>query len=84
MKRLLFACSFLLAADVAFGATYYVDCAAGSDSAAGTSEIAAWRTTAKVSDTTFLPGDVVLIRRGTRCTGMLWPKGPALRSLPSA
>ncbi len=75
LKRLLFACSFLLAADVAFGATYYVDCAAGSDSAAGTSEIAAWRTTAKVSDTTFLPGDVVLIRRGTRCTGMLWPKG---------
>jgi hypothetical protein len=75
MTRLSFACSFLLAADVAFGATYYVDCAAGSDAAAGTSEIAAWRTTAKVSDTTFLPGDVVLIRRGTRCTGMLWPKG---------
>ena len=75
MKRLLFTCSFLLAADVAFGATYYVDCGAGSDSALGTSETAAWRTTARVSDTTFQPGDVVLIRRGTRCTGMLWPKG---------
>src|SRR5687767_210098 len=75
MKRLLFACSFVLAGDAAFGATYHVDCAAGSDSAAGTSEAAAWRTTAKVSDTTFVAGDVVLIRRGTRCTGMLWPKG---------
>jgi hypothetical protein len=37
--------------------------------------MAAWRTTAKVSDTTFRPGEVVLIRRGTRCIGMLWPKG---------
>jgi hypothetical protein len=82
MTRLLFACLFLLAADAAFGATYYVDCAAGSDSAAGTSEIAAWRTTAKVSDTTFLPGDAVLLRRGTRCTGMLWPKGSGTPDAP--
>lgn len=75
IKQLFFACAFLLAAGAASGETYYVDCAAGSDSAAGTSEMAAWRTTAKVSATMFLPGDVVLIRRGTRCTGMLWPKG---------
>ena len=75
MRGLLVAFSCLLASDVAFGATYYVDCTAGSDSATGTSESAAWRTTAKVSDTTFSPGDVVLIRRGSLCTGMLWPKG---------
>lgn len=55
--------------------TYYVDCAAGSDSAAGTSPRVAWRTLAKVSATTFLPGDSILLRRGTRCVGQLWPKG---------
>ena len=54
---------------------YYVDCAAGSDSAAGTSPLAAWRTLAKVSATTFLPGDSILLRRGTHCVGQLWPKG---------
>ena len=54
---------------------YYVDCAAGSDSAAGTAPRAAWRTLAKVSATTFLPGDSILLRRGTRCAGQLWPKG---------
>lgn len=65
----------LLAARVVSGTTYHVDCAAGSDAAPGTTAEAAWRTTAKVSATTFAPGDAVLFRRGTRCSGMLWPKG---------
>src|SRR5436190_2130153 len=55
--------------------TYYVDCAAGADSAAGNSSRAAWRTLARVSATTFAPGDSILLRRGTRCGGQLWPKG---------
>lgn len=54
---------------------YYLDCVAGADSAAGTSPGAAWRTLAKVSATRFLPGDSILLRRGTRCAGQLWPKG---------
>jgi hypothetical protein len=65
----------LPAGNGASGATYYVDCGAGSDAAAGTSADAAWRTTAKVSARTFAPGDAVVFRRGTRCSGMVWPKG---------
>ncbi len=63
------------AAQAASAATYYVDCRSGSDAAAGTAPEAPWRTTARVSATTFAPGDAVLLRRGTRCPGMLWPKG---------
>lgn len=63
------------AVDAASPATYYVDCQSGGDAAAGTTAEAAWRTTARVSATTFAPGDAVLFHRGTRCSGMLWPKG---------
>jgi hypothetical protein len=30
---------------------------------------------ARVSATEFSPGDSILLKRGTRCTGQLWPKG---------
>jgi hypothetical protein len=56
-------------------AEYYVDCRAGSDEGDGRSAAAAWRTLAKVSATTFSSGDAILVKRGTRCTGTLWPKG---------
>ena len=65
----------LMSAGAAFGETYHVDCAAGSDAAGGTGTSAAWKTVAKVSASTFAPGDAVLFRRGTRCPGMLWPTG---------
>ena len=55
--------------------TYYVDCAAGSDSASGSVASSPWRSLAKVSGTTFSAGDSILLRRGTRCVGQLWPRG---------
>lgn len=64
----------LLAAPVQ-GVTYYVDCQTGSDAAAGTTPDAAWNTLEKVAATTFAPGDAVLFHRGTRCPGMLSPRG---------
>ncbi|SEU26255.1 family 16 glycoside hydrolase [Paenibacillus sp. NFR01] len=48
----------------AAGTTYYVDAAAGSDSAAGTSETAAWKTLGKVNGVTFSPGDRILLKAG--------------------
>ncbi len=66
---------FCVTLPLAHAADFYLDCAAGSDSAAGTSAAAAWRTLAKVAATTFSPGDSILLKRGTRCTGQLWPKG---------
>jgi len=59
----------------ASAADYHVDCHAGRDDDDGRSPGTAWRTPAKVSATTFSPGDSILLKRGTRCTGMLWPKG---------
>ena len=59
----------------ALAADYYVNCQAGSDDADGQSPDVAWQTLAKVSATTFRPGDAILLKRGTRCTGSLWPKG---------
>jgi hypothetical protein len=67
---------------LAAGTTYYVDCAAGSDSNNGTSTSTAWRTLAKVTATTFTPGDSVLFKRGTTCIGQAWPKGSGSSGSP--
>ncbi|WNS46192.1 family 16 glycoside hydrolase [Paenibacillus sp. MMS20-IR301] len=48
----------------AAGTAYYVDPDLGSDSAAGTSEAAAWKTLSKVNSITFSPGDVILLKAG--------------------
>jgi hypothetical protein len=55
----------------AAGTAYYVDCAAGSDQAAGTSELGAWKTVARASLATLLPGDSLLLKRGCVWTGPL-------------
>jgi hypothetical protein len=59
----------------ASAADYHVDCHAGSDDGDGRSPASAWRGVAKASATTFAPGDSILLKRGTRCSGTLWPKG---------
>jgi hypothetical protein len=60
---------------VATASTYYIDCSAGSDGAAGSSTLTAWRTLARLAATTFSPGDSILLKRSTRCVGQLSPKG---------
>jgi hypothetical protein len=42
----------------------------------------AWRTTARVSGHSFLPGDTIRFRRGSACSGMLWPKGSGSAAAP--
>ncbi|GHF69333.1 hypothetical protein GCM10010218_58420 [Streptomyces mashuensis] len=64
------------------GTTYYVDCAAGDDSRAGTGTTTAWRTLGKVNSVTFRPGDVISLRKGTTCTGTLVPQGSGTASRP--
>ena len=61
---------------------YHVDCSSGSDAASGLSSQEAWKSLAKVSSTTFAPGDTILLRRGTRCPGTLWPKGSGEEGRP--
>jgi hypothetical protein len=53
----------------AAGTTYYVDCAGGDDGAAGTSTGSAWRTTTRANQQTYGPGDSILFKRGTVCSG---------------
>jgi hypothetical protein len=47
------------------GRTFFVDSVAGSDSNAGTSSSAPWRSIAKVNATSFSPGDVISFKRGS-------------------
>lgn len=62
--------------------TYYVDQALGSDSAAGTSQTAPWKSLAKVAATTLNPGDTVLLRRGRTWSGGLAVRGSGSASAP--
>ena len=63
-------------------ATYYLDCSAGNDSADGRSPETAWRTRGAFQAMVFAPGDSLLLRRGTRCAGMLTPAGSGTQDAP--
>ena len=57
-----------------YGATYFVDSAAGNDDAAGTCETAAWRSLERVNKAELKPGDVVRFKRGGLWRGTLVPR----------
>jgi len=63
-------------------ATYHVDCELGSDQADGLSPESAFRSLARASQTLLLPGDALLLRRGTTCQGALAPLGSGTSSQP--
>jgi len=67
---------------VAAQATYYLDCSSGDDTQNGLSSHSAWKSLAAVNSHTFAPGDALLVKRGTECTGMLWPKGSGAEGKP--
>ncbi|MCW2881639.1 MAG: hypothetical protein JWQ95_5739 [Sphaerisporangium sp.] len=75
--------SALAASNALSGKQYYLDCGAGNDAAAGTATGTAWRTLARVNTVTFQPGDSILLRRGTTCTGVLQPKGSGTAATPN-
>jgi len=54
----------LIVATQLFATTYYIDATNGSDSNTGTSPTAAWKTIAKVNNSSFNPGDFILFKRG--------------------
>jgi hypothetical protein len=49
--------------------TYYVDCSAGSDSRAGTSQATAWRSVSRANRASMSPGSKLLFKRGCTWTG---------------
>ncbi|MET7515204.1 hypothetical protein ABZS88_17385 [Streptomyces sp. NPDC005480] len=60
---------------------HYVDCRAGTGPEKGTQK-APWRTLAAVNAQRLGPGDQVLLKRGTRCTGTLTPNGAGAPGSP--
>jgi len=75
-RRLFFVAALdALVVSSATAAEHHVDCRDGDDDHTGRSPAAAWLSLGKVGATTFSPGDAILLKRGTRCTGTLWPKG---------
>lgn len=56
-------------------ADYHVDANAGDDSLTGLTPAEAWKSLEKINSTTFLPGDRILFKSGSRWTGSLRPKG---------
>lgn len=65
------------------GTTYYVDSQNGSDANSGTSQNEPWKSLNKVSETTFQPGDQILLKSGSIWNGeWLWPKGSGKEGAP--
>lgn len=71
----------LSAAPASAAATdYYVDCSAAA-AGSGTSS-SPWNSVAAVNAPTFGPGDRILLKAGTTCTGQLAPKGSGSAGSP--
>jgi hypothetical protein len=71
---------FWLASARCDGHEYFVDCAVTEPDGHGSSIASAWHTIEAVNAHTFLPGDVIHLKRGTECRGSLWPKGSGSES----
>jgi parallel beta-helix repeat protein len=63
-KTLLIILFILLSPIAILAETFYVDATNGDDANAGTSEIAPWKTIAKVNSMIFDPADMILFKRG--------------------
>jgi hypothetical protein len=63
-------------------AVHYLDCERGDDARDSLRPESAWKTLARASNYTFEPGDSLLLRRGSLCAGLLWPKGSGSETKP--
>jgi hypothetical protein len=72
---------FLFANLQVSAADYYLD-PAGNDNNNGASPATAWQTLSKINNTTFLPGDRILLKASGTWNGQLWPKGSGSSSSP--
>ena len=60
--------------------SYYVNCSSASN---GNGSISSpWNTLNAVNNTTFGPGDAILLKRGTTCNGSIWPQGSGSNGSP--
>ena len=60
--------------DIVTATTYYVDASHGNDTWPGTTEKAPWKTVSKINNSSFLPGDKILLKRGEIWHEWMWFK----------
>jgi hypothetical protein len=72
----------LLPGTSADAANYHVDSNQGLDSNTGTAPDAPWKTLQKANETTFQPGDSLLLKAGSQWTGTLKPQGSGTKEAP--
>ncbi|MEN9327701.1 MAG: hypothetical protein RI947_509 [Candidatus Parcubacteria bacterium] len=66
----------------AAGTTYYIDCAGGNDTNAGSTQTTAWKTLGKANTATLQPGDALLLKRGCIWSGRLTAKWKGTQAAP--
>ena len=65
-RKLLLLFLFVLSASPAvYGTTFYVDSTNGNDANGGNSPSFPWKTLARLASSKFMPGDIILLRRGS-------------------
>src|SRR5258706_8735043 len=60
--------------------SYYIDCSAASNG--NGTQASPWNNLTTVSNMTFNGSDQILFKRGTTCSGQLWPKGSGSAATP--
>jgi len=66
LRKLLLLFLFVLSASPAvYGTTFYVDSTNGNDANTGNSPSSSWKTLARLASSKFMPGDIILLRRGS-------------------
>jgi len=61
---------------------HYLDCENGNDSLDSLTPQSAWKTVGRANQFTFQPGDSLLLKRRSVCTGLLAPKGSGTEAHP--
>jgi hypothetical protein len=62
------------------GNKYFVDCSSSEAKRDGRSPATAWHALDEINAHAFTAGDALYLKRGTTCTGLLWPKGSGTAS----
>lgn len=81
-SRMVLMCLAMACAAAAAQTVHYLNCKDGNDALDSLQPATAWKTIAQANRFIFQPGDSLLLKRGTVCSGLLWPKGSGREEQP--
>jgi hypothetical protein len=81
-SRIVLMCLAMACAAAAAQTVHYLNCKDGNDALDSLQPATAWKTIAQANRFIFQPGDSLLLKRGTVCSGLLWPKGSGREEQP--